>query len=164
MGIYSYELYHFYGVDAIVRVGTAGGYADDLALRDVVAAQAACTNSRYAHQFHLPGTFAPIASYELLERAVGAARARGKRIRVGNVLSSDTFYEQDEAAPRAWRDMGVLAVEMETAALYLNAARAGKRALALLTISDKIFTGEALPAEERETSFNDMVEIALDLA
>ena len=163
MGIYSYELFRFYGVERIVRVGTAGGYADDLALRDVVAAQGACTNSRFAHQFRLPGTFAPLASFALLERAVAAAREKGVRLRVGNVLSSDTFYEEDTAAAEAWKRMGVLAVEMETAALYMNAARAGKQALALFTISDHLFTGEALPAEARETSFNEMVEIALAL-
>ena len=164
MGIYSYELFHFYGVERIVRVGTAGGYADDLALRDVVAAQGACTNSRFAHQFKLPGTFAPLASFDLLEAAVAAARTQGVRLRVGNVLSSDTFYEEDTSAAKAWKRMGVLAVEMETAALYMNAARAGKEALALFTISDHLFTGEALPAEVRETSFNEMVEIALALA
>ena len=164
MGIYSYELFHFYGVERIVRVGTAGGYADDLALRDVVAAQGACTNSRFAHQFKLPGTFAPLASFDLLEAAVAAARTQGVRLRVGNVLSSDTFYEEDTSAAKAWKRMGVLAVEMETAALYMNAARAGKEALALFTISDHLFTGEALPAEARETSFNEMVEIALALA
>lgn len=163
IGIYSYELFNFYDVDTIVRVGSAGGYADDLQLRDVVAAQGACTNSRYAHQFNLPGDFAPIASFDLLERAVAAARAQGVNIRVGNVLSSDTFYEETTDAALAWKKMGVLAVEMEAAALYMNAARSGKKALCLLTISDKPLTGEGLPADERQTSFNQMMEVALAL-
>ena len=164
IGIYSYELYHFYGVDSIIRVGSAGGYADDIELRDVVAAQGACTNSRFAHQFNLPGDFAPIASFELLERAVEAAREQGVNIRVGNVLSSDTFYEEGEDAALAWKKMGVLAVEMEAAALYMNAARAKKQALCLLTVSDKPLTGEGLPADERQTSFNQMMEVALAVA
>lgn len=163
IGIYSWELYHAYDVETIVRVGSAGGYADDLNLRDVVAAAGACTNSRFAHQFKLPGDFAPIASFDLLERAVSAARSMDVPIRVGNVLSSDTFYEEGDEAALAWKGMGVLAVEMEAAALYMNAARAGKKALCLLTISDKPLTGEGLPAEERQTSFNQMMEVALEL-
>ena len=163
IGIYSYELFNFYDVDTIIRVGSAGGYADDLQLRDVVAAQGACTNSRYAHQFNLPGDFAPIASFDLLERAVAAARAQGVNIRVGNVLSSDVFYDGG-ANERAWKPMGVLATEMEAAALYMNAAAAGKRALCLLTISDIPSRGLGLPAEERQTSFNQMLEVALETA
>ena len=163
IGIYSYELYNFYGVDTIVRVGSAGGYADDLELRSVVAAAGACTNSNYAHQFGLPGTFAPIADFELLSQAVQAGRDQGVPIRVGNVLSSDTFYEEGDQAALAWKGMGVLAVEMEAAALYTNAARAGKRALCLLTVSDKPLTGEGLPADERQTTFSQMMEVALAL-
>ena len=163
IGIYSYELYNFYGVDTIVRVGSAGGYADDLELRSVVAAAGACTNSNYAHQFGLPGTFAPIADFDLLSQAVQAGRDQGVPIRVGNVLSSDTFYEEDDQAALAWKGMGVLAVEMEAAALYMNAARAGKRALCLLTVSDKPLTGEGLPADERQTTFSQMMEVALAL-
>lgn len=162
IGIYAHELYRLYGVETIVRVGSAGGYADDLELRDLVIAQGACTNSRFAHQFKLPGTFAPIASFDLLEAAVTSARRRGARFRVGNVLSSDTFYEEGTDAALAWKRMGVLAVEMETAALYMIAARAGKRALSLLTISDKPLTGESLPAKAREQTFDEMVEVALD--
>ena len=163
IGIYSYELYNFYGVDTIVRVGSAGGYADDLELRSVVAAAGACTNSNYAHQFGLPGTFAPIADFDLLSQAVQAGRDQGVPIRVGNVLSSDTFYEEGDQAALAWKGMGVLAVEMEAAALYMNAARAGKRALCLLTVSDKPLTGEGLPADERQTTFSQMMEVALAL-
>ena len=163
IGIYSYELYNFYGVDTIVRVGSAGGYADDLELRSVVAAAGACTNSNYAHQFGLPGTFAPIADFDLLSQAVQAGRDQGVPIRVGNVLSSDTFDEEDDQAALAWKGMGELAVEMEAAALYLNAARAGKRALCLLTVSDKPLTGEGLPADERQTTFSQMMEVALAL-
>lgn len=161
IGIYAHELYRLYGVETIVRVGSAGGYADDLELRDLVIAQGACTNSRFAHQFKLPGTFAPIASFDLLEAAVRSARGRGARFRVGNVLSSDTFYEEGADAALAWKRMGVLAVEMETAALYMIAARAGKRALSLLTVSDKPLTGEGLPAKAREQTFDEMVEVAL---
>ena len=161
IGIYSYELFNFYDVDAIIRIGSAGAFADGVELRDVVAAQGACTDSRYAHQFNLPGQFAPIASYDLLERAVTAAREMGIPIHVGNVLSSDVFYGDDDTASASWKKMGVLAVEMESAALYMNAARAGKKALCLLTISDK--SGKGLSPEERQTSFNEMMEIALAL-
>lgn len=164
VGIYSYELYNFYDVDAIIRIGSAGAYADEVELRDVIAAQGACTDSRYVHQFNLPGDFAPIASYDLLERAVAAARAQGVPIRVGNVLSSDVFYDEDPAAALAWKKMGVLAVEMEAAALYMNAARAGKKALCLLTVSDKPLAGEGLSAEERQTGFSEMMEVALAVA
>ncbi|OUP09522.1 purine-nucleoside phosphorylase [Collinsella sp. An2] len=163
IGIYSYELYHNYDVEAIIRVGSAGGYADDLQLRDVVAAQGACTDSNYAFQFNLPGTFAPIADFGMLSRAVEVAKERGVKIRVGNVLSSDVFYDGG-ANERAWKPMGVLATEMESAALYMNAAAAGKRALCLLTISDIPSRGLALPAEERQTSFNQMLEVALETA
>lgn len=164
VGIYSYELYNFYDVDAIIRIGSAGAYADEVELRDVIAAQGACTDSRYVHQFNLPGDFAPIASYDLLERAVAAARAQGVPIRVGNVLSSDVFYDEDPSRALAWKKMGVLAVEMEAAALYMNAARAGKKALCLLTVSDKPLAGEGLSAEERQTGFSEMMEVALAVA
>ena len=163
IGIYSYELFHAYGVDAIIRVGSAGGYADDLELRDVVAAQGACTDSNYAYQYGLPGTFAPIADFDLLSSAVAAAKRQGVAIRVGNVLSSDVFYDSG-VNERAWKPMGVLAVEMESAALYMNAAAAHKKALCLLTISDIPSRGLALPAEERQTSFNQMLEVALECA
>ena len=164
VGIYTYELFNFYGVDSIIRVGSAGGLAESVHVRDVVVAMGACTNSNYAAQYRLPGSFAPIADYGLLSRAVKAADELGIHTAVGNVLSSDTFYDDDETALKAWTKMGVLAVEMEAAALYMNAARAGKRALCFLTISDCPFTGESLSAEERQTGFRQMMELALSLA
>ncbi len=164
VGIYTYELFNFYGVENIIRIGSAGGIADHVHVRDVVIGMGACTNSNYAAQYRLPGTFAPIASYDLLDRAVKAAEKLKIHSLVGNVLSSDTFYDDDEGGLQSWKRMGVLAVEMEAAALYMNAARAGKNALCLLTISDCPFTGESLPAEERQTGFTQMMEIALSLA
>lgn len=163
IGIYSYELYHFYGVEQIIRIGSAGGYADEVKVKDVVIAMGACTNSNYAHQYHLPGTFAPIADYGLLKKAVEIAEKKGVNTVVGNVLSSDTFYSDDDSAKDIWKKMGVLAVEMEAAALYMNAARAGKKALCMLTISDHLYTGEELSADERQTGFHEMMEIALEL-
>ena len=136
IGIYSYELYHFYGVERIVRIGTAGGLGDQVQLRDVVIGMGACTDSNYAAQFRLPGTFAPLASFRLVEKAVQAARRMNVPVQVGNVLSSDLFYGDDETSLDTWKKMGVLAVEMESAALYMNAARAGKEALGVFTISD----------------------------
>lgn len=164
IGIYSYELFNFYGVESIIRVGSAGGIADEVKGRDVVAGMGACTNSNYAHQYQLPGTYAPIASFDLLERAVAAGRDQGVELKVGNVLSSDTFYDDNDQATVSWQKMGVLAVEMEAAALYMNAARANKKALCLLTISDLPLKGESLSAEERQTSFTQMMEIALAVA
>lgn len=164
IGIYSYELFNFYGVESIIRVGSAGGIADEVKVRDVVAGMGACTNSNYAHQYQLPGTYAPIASFDLLERAVAAGRDQGVELKVGNVLSSDTFYDDNDQATVSWQKMGVLAVEMEAAALYMNAARANKKALCLLTISDLPLKGENLSAEERQTSFTQMMEIALAVA
>ncbi len=163
IGIYSYELFHFYDVDNIIRIGSAGAMTKDLKLRDIVAAQAACTDSNYMRQYKLPGVFAPIASYELLETAVGIAREMGVRMPVGNVLSSDVFYDAS-GETLDWAKMGVMCAEMESAALYCNAAYTGKRALCLLTISDSIVTGEELPAEDRQTSFTQMMEIALKTA
>ncbi len=163
IGIYSYELYHFYGVDSIIRIGSAGGYADDVGLMDIVIGMGACTNSNYAHQFDLPGSFAPIADFGLLRRAVEVAESQGKSVKVGNILSSDTFYSDDASAKDKWKQMGVLAVEMEAAALYMNAARAGKKALCILTISDHLYRPEELTAEERQTGFGSMMEIALEL-
>lgn len=163
MGIYSYELFHFYGVENIIRIGSAGAIAEDVALYDVVIGMGACTNSAYADQYGLPGRFAPIASFSLLERAVEAARSLRIPVKVGNLYSSDTFYDES-ASLKSWRKMGVLAVEMEAAALYMNAARAGKSALAICTISDCPLTGEATTAEERQNSFNRMMEVALETA
>ena len=163
IGIYSHELFHFYDVDNIIRVGSAGGISPKLKLRDVVMAQGACTDSNYAHQFGLPGTFAPIADFTLLETAVAVARRMGVEPPVGNLLSSDVFYNK-AGNTLDWGKMGVLAVEMETAALYCNAAEAGKRALTICTISDSLVTGEELPPTERQTSFTQMMEIALGVA
>ncbi|MBC8536351.1 purine-nucleoside phosphorylase [Feifania hominis] len=163
MGIYSYELFHFYQVENIIRIGSAGAIHPDLKLRDIVAGLAVCTDSHYSDQFGLPGTFAPAASYTLLERAVTAAREQNVELVVGSLLCSDKFYD-DAAGLETWRRVGTLAVEMESAALYANAARAGKRALALCTISDRPLEGESLPSEERERSFTQMMRIALEAA
>jgi purine-nucleoside phosphorylase len=164
VGIYTYELFHFYGVENIIRIGSAGGIGDNVSLRDVVIGMGACTNSNYAAQYRLPGTFAPVADYGLLSRAVKAAEELNISTKVGNILSSDTFYDDNEDALSQWKKMGVLAVEMEAAALYMNAARAGKNALCLLTISDRPLAGESLSAQERQTGFTQMMEIALSLA
>ena len=163
MGIYSYELFQFYGVDNIIRVGSAGAMNAELKVRSLVAAQGACTDSNFAHQYQLPGTYAPIASFTLLETAVAKARELELPIAVGNVLSSDVFYDASGENAR-WAKMGVLCAEMEAAALYCNAASTGKRALALLTISDNLVTGEALPPQERESTFTDMMRVALEVA
>lgn len=163
IGIYSYELFNFYDVKNIIRVGTAGVIRPDLKVRDIVIGQGACTNSNYVNQFDLPGTFAPICSYELLKKAVDAAEKLGVTPVVGNLYSSDAFYD-DSMGLSKWQKMGVLAVEMEAAALYMNAARAGKNALAICTISDNPFTGEVTTAEERQMTFTKMMEIALEIA
>lgn len=163
IGIYSYELFNFYDVKNIIRVGTAGVVRPDLKVRDIVIGQGACTNSNYVNQFDLPGTFSPICSYELLKKAVDAAEKLGVTPVVGNLYSSDAFYD-DSMGLSKWQKMGVLAVEMEAAALYMNAARAGKNALAICTISDNPFTGEVTTAEERQMTFTKMMEIALEIA
>ncbi len=163
IGIYSHELFCFYGVQTVLRVGSAGGMAEDLHIHDIVLAMGACTDSAYAAQFRLPGTFAPIADFDLLRSAASAAQNRGLPVRIGNVVSSDVFYRSDSSVHTAWRDMGVLAVEMETAALYMEAAAAGKKALSLLTVSDHLFREGALSPLQRQTGFNDMIALALDL-
>jgi len=163
MGIYSYELFNFYGVESIIRIGSTGSLADDLNIGDIVISVGACTDSNYALSFGLPGVFAPTADYSLLERAVRAASAKGARFKTGNILSTDVFYGETPDAMEKWRDMGVLAVEMETAALYMNAARAGKKALGLLTVADEIYTGKSTTSEQRQNSFTEMMEIALEL-
>ncbi len=164
IGIYSYELFHFYDVDSIIRIGSAGALQDHMKLMDVVIGMGACTDSNYAYQFGLPGTFAPIADYELMNRAIGTAKRQGTNVVVGNVLSSDIFYNARGNVNDLWRGMGVLAVEMEAAALYMNAAKAGKKALCMLTISDHIYTGESLSSADRQIGFGKMMEIALELA
>ena len=162
IGIYTYELFNFYDVDTIIRIGSAGSYDLDLRLGDLVLAMGACTNSNYGDQYELPGTFAPIADFDLLRSAAEACEQFGFRYKVGNVLSSDVFYN-DVPRDQSWIKMGVLAVEMEASALYMNAARAGKRALAICTISDHIILGEATTSEQREKTFTNMMEVALTL-
>ena len=163
IGIYSYELFNFYDVESIIRIGSAGAYADDLKLGSIVIAQAASTDSNWMDQYNLPGTFAPIGDFGLLEKAVAAARELNIPVRVGNVLSSDVFYNADPEFNNKWKAMGVLGVEMETAALYANAVYAGKKALGIFTISDHIYTGERLSAEERQTGLNNMIKVALEI-
>ena len=170
IGIYSHELFTGYGVDNIIRVGSAGSIQENIHLYDLVIAQGACTDSNWAKQFHLPGTFAPIASWELLTEAVKAADARGATYHVGNVNSSDVFYGDHEGVPEGLdsvyglKKMGVMALEMEAAALYMNAARYGKRGLCICTISDHVLTGEETSSEERQKSFTTMMQVALDVA
>ena len=164
IGIYSYELFNFYDVDQIIRIGSAGALQDHIKVMDVVIGMGACTDSNYAYQYGLPGTFAPIADYELMNKAIETAKRQGTNVVVGNVLSSDVFYNADPTVNDRWRSMGVLAVDMEAAALYMNAAKAKKKALCMLTISDHIYTGEALCAEDRQLGFGKMMEIALELA
>ena len=162
IGNYTYELFNFYDVKTIIRVGSAGSINMDLNVGDLCIAMGACTNSSYAMQYELPGTFAPIADFDLLRGAANAADKFGYRYKVGNVMSSDTFYTENPHNDK-WINMGVLAVEMEAAALYMNAARAGKRALTILTISDHILKGEATTAEERQTTFTKMMDVAFSL-
>lgn len=163
MGIYSYELFNFYDVENIIRIGSAGAIAKDLKVRDVVAGMSACTNSNFMHQYDLPGNYCPTASYKILSSAVEASKMCDTDLKVGSLLSSDTFYDDSQSLIK-WQKMGVLAVEMEAAALYMNAARANKNALAICTISDCPFTGESCSAEDRQNSFTQMMEIALKTA
>jgi len=170
MGIYSHELYNVFEVQNIMRIGSAGSLHEDIRVRDIVMGQGACTDSRWAEQFHLAGIYAPICSYEMLEKCVETAKEMGARYHVGNLLSSDRFYGDEGDVPEAlrantgWMKMGVMAIEMEAAALYMNAARYRKNALAICTISDHILTGEATTAEERQNSFTQMMELALETA
>ncbi|MCQ2551150.1 MAG: purine-nucleoside phosphorylase [Clostridia bacterium] len=163
MGIYSYELFNFYDVKNIIRIGTAGCIRQDLKCGDVVFGMGACTNSNYEEQYKLPGHFAPIASFDLLRKAVVQAEKMGIKPIVGNIASGDLFYD-DANRLGDWNKMGVIAAEMESAALYMNAARAGKNALCICTISDNPFTGEETTAMERQTTFTKMMEIALEIA
>ena len=170
IGIYSHELYNGYGVENIIRVGSAGSIQDNINLYDIVLAQGACTDSNWQNQFHLPGTFAPIASWELVSEAVKAAEAAGATYHVGNVNSSDVFYNDLKDLPDGLtavyglNKMGVMALEMEAAALYMNAARSGKRGLCICTISDHVLKGVETTAEERQNSFTTMMKVALDVA
>ena len=170
IGIYSYELFNFFGVENIMRIGSAGSMNENVHVRDIVIGMGACTNSNFANQYHLPGTFAPICDFNMLEKCVETAREIGARFHVGNLLSSDTFYNDEiELADNfktsnAFGKMGVMAVEMESAALYMNAARLNKNALAICTISDHLLTGENTSSQERETSFTQMMELALKTA
>lgn len=165
IGIYSYELYSEYGVENILRVGSAGAIAPEVHLRDIILAIGACTNSHFAMQYGLAGTFAPVASYTLLRTAADLATDRRLPCHVGSLLSSDTFYDENAGTVNAaWAKMGVLAIEMEAAALYMTAARLGRNALAICTVSDSLVTGEALPAIERQNSFTDMISLALETA
>lgn len=164
MAIYSYELYNFFGVENIMRIGSAGGLSESVKMRDVIIGMGACTTTNYAVQYNLEGTFAPIASYEMMKIAIEEAEKLGVRYSVGNLLSSDIFYNANPEASKKWQAMGVLGVEMEAAALYMNAAYAKKRALAICTVSDHLLTGESVDAKARQTSFTDMMEIALNTA
>ncbi len=163
IGIYSYELYSFYEVENIIRIGSAGAFSDDLNAMDIVIGMGACTDSNYVSQYNLPGHFAPTASYELLQKAVDVAKEKGTKVAVGNIVSSDVFYGADKTSASKWKSMGVLAVEMEAAALYMNAAYLGKKALCILTVSDHIYKEQFLSPEERQTSFRQMMEIALEI-
>ena len=162
IGIYSYELFNFYDVETIIRIGSAGAYSRDLHIGDLILAMGACTDSNYGAQYALPGTFAPIADFKLLRGAAEACEKLGIRYKVGNILSSDVFY-RDTPNVESWIKMGVQAVEMKAAALYMNAARAGKRALTICTISDHVILGEDTTPEQREKTFTGMMEVALSL-
>ena len=164
IGIYSYELFHFYDVENIIRIGSCGSFKEDVRLRDIIIVQGACTDSNYAHQYELPGTYAPIASWDLLNKAVNVANEKGIEVKVGNILSSDTFYDAQKDSWKKWSAMGVMGIEMEAAALYMNAAYAGVNALCILTVSDSLVTHEVTSAEERQNTFTQMMEIALELA
>jgi len=163
MGIYSYELFNFYGVENIVRVGTAGGIRKDLNIGDIVVGLGACTDTNFANNYKLPGCFAPTADYGLLKKVQVSAERLGVQLVVGNILSSDIFYVEDRTDFEKWLKMGVLAVEMEAAALYMTAARAGKAALCICSISDTIFTEQAMAADQRRTAFTKMMEVALGM-
>lgn len=170
MAIYSHELFQVFGVENIIRIGTCGGIGDHVKVRDIVLAQGCCTDSAYGENFRTPGTFAPIGDFGLLSACVSVARRQSLTYHVGNVVTSDRFYHDNDGLKEAeqpirlWKKMGVLATEMEAAALYMNAARAGKRALAICTVSDHMITGESLDAAARETSFTHMMTLALETA
>lgn len=164
MGIYSYELFQFYDVKNIIRIGSAGSIQEDLHLGDIVLGIGASTDSNYQNQYRLPGIFSATADYSLIETAVNICRKKEQSYNVGNIVCSDIFYSDDDAAVASWRKMGCLAIEMESTALYMNAAKLGKKALCMLTVSDEILTGKKLTAMERQVSFNAMMEVALETA
>ena len=164
IGIYSYELYQFYDVESIIRIGTCGALMENVHLRDIIIAQGACTDSRFAHQYELPGTYSAISSYDLLESAVYEAKRKQVPYHVGNIISSDLFYHADEGTNEKWASMGCLGVEMESYALFATAAYCHKKALTLLTASDSLVTNEVTTAQEREKTFTAMMEIALEIA
>lgn len=164
MGIYAYELYHEYDVDTIIRIGTAGAIHRDVEVGELVLAMACCTNSNFPAQYHLPGTYAPIADFGLLEAAASRARNCHTPFRVGNVYSSDVFYEDQKGEKGQWEKMGVLVQEMETLSLYCTAARAGRRALSMLTVGSSIHSSRSLTNEEREQNLDAMIQCALELA
>lgn len=162
IGIVAYELINFYGVKNLIRIGSAGGMRPDVNVRDIILAMGASTNSNFASQYNLPGTFSATASYKLLSAAVDAAKENDIKVRVENIVSSDVFYSDDRTVIERWAKMGIVATEMEAAALYMTAARAGVNALCVATISDNIVTGEELSAEARQNSFTDMMKVALE--
>lgn len=164
IGIYSHELYSQYGVENIIRIGSCGSYQKDVHVRDVIIVQGSCTDSNFAHQYELPGTYSAISSFELLEKAVALAKEKGITYHVGNVLASDIFYHADKGTVDKWASMGCLGVEMESYALFATAAYLNKRALTLLTVSDSLVANEDTTAEEREKTFTAMMEIALEIA
>ena len=164
IGIYSYELYNFFGVENIMRIGSAGAMSESVRVRDIIIGMGASTTTNFAVQYGLEGTFAPIADYKMLKLAVEEAERIGARYSVGNLLSSDIFYNANPEASKKWEKLGILGVEMEAAALYMNAAYAGKRALAICTVSDHLLTGESLDSDARQSSFTEMMEIALNVA
>ncbi len=164
MGIYSYELFNFFGVENIMRIGSVGAMREDIKVREVILGMGACTDSSYGEQFHLPGVYAPIADFDLLCAAVNEAKKLGSKYHVGNILSSDRFYDDAQDDNKKWYKMGVLGCEMEAAALYMNAARANKRALTICTVSNNLITGEQISAEDIQNTFTEMMEIALNTA
>lgn len=164
IGIYSYELYNFFDVDTIIRIGSCGALQDNVNLYDIIIAQGASTNSDYVDQYNLPGHFAPLADFDLVAKAKAQADNLGAVTHVGNILSSDTFYNADETFNARWQRMGILGIEMESAALYLNATHANKKALGIFTVSDHILRNEATTPEERQNSFTQMMEVALEIA
>lgn len=163
IGIYSYELYKFYGVESIIRIGSCGSYQADIDLFDIIICQGSCTDSNFASQYKLNGTFSALGSYELVEKAVNAAKEKKARYHVGNIMSSDIFYGADSENWKKWANMGVLGVEMESYALYCNAAYLHKKALTILTVSDSFISHKETTAEQRQNSFTQMMEIALEL-